>query len=112
MSTTNPNVVYVRQMMSGDDPAFDRRNCDWNTERPAHLMECLGTSIRLLDVSKFVEFHRDHSEEFNYVASSLTLMAARDDSWFHQKSSEEVCSAILDVTIELIECILTLVSRV
>jgi hypothetical protein len=112
MSTTNPNVVYVRRMLSGDDPAFDRGNRDWNTERPKHLTECLGTAIRLLDVSRFVEFHRDRSEEFNYVSASLELAAARDESWFDQDSSKELCSAILNVTIELIESILTLVERV
>jgi len=105
-------VAYIRQQITVGDVAFNRSNCDWNRERPGHLLECLTLALRLLDMGQFARFHADYQHEFNAVGEQLTAATNYSQHWFDQSENIEICKTWVDRTIILISAILVLLEEV
>jgi len=107
MPEGNLQVVYIRRMISGDDPAFNQENLDWNTERLAHFNECLGLALQVLPVGKFVEFHNIHVVEFNALGAELNSATMQHHLWFNLDGAQDKCKSLLEQVREMISIILT-----
>jgi hypothetical protein len=105
------NPEYVRRQIAGEDIAFRRDNLAWNVERPIHLLGCIGSCLKLLAPSKFVEFHTLKVEEFNTVCEDLESLADHDQAWFDQPDHADELKAMLDSVIHLCLDIVDLVQR-